>query len=146
MRNIISILFIGFLCACAVEAPKTYADTFKIKPDNQNTSEILFLVKFEDESKFGENEKLIVTLYDGGLMDAPMQPIATFTDITDKNYGPRSIITGRFSFNKADFDKLSMPSFSARLEKDGKLIAINTANQSYSGKTLAETIIINRLN
>lgn len=145
MKKLISILIFGFLSACSI-AQKSSADSFKINSESQFDSEILFLVKFSDGSKFDENETLIVSLYDGGLMDVPMKPIASFTDVTDKNFGPREHISGRLQFLQKDFEKLSMPSFSVRLEKNGKLIAINTSSQIYSGKTLAETIIINRIN
>lgn len=146
MKILITTLFAASLCACSIMPPKTYAQQIETSKNSQDVKEILFLVKFEDDSKFDQNETLIVSLYDGGLMDATMQPIASFTDVTDKNFGPREHITGRLQFQQKDFEKLSMPSFSARLEKNGKLIAINTSSQPYSGKTLAETIIINRIN
>ncbi len=146
MKILITILFAASLCACSIMPPKSYAHQIENSQNSQDMKEVLFLVKFDDDSKFDTDEILIVNLYDGGLMDAPMKSIATFTEVTDKNYGPRAHITGRLQFQKKDFEKLSMPSFSARLEKNGKLIAINTSSQPYSGKTLAETIIINRIN
>ncbi|KAF0113343.1 MAG: hypothetical protein FD163_1462 [Hyphomonadaceae bacterium] len=146
MKKFFAIIAIGILCACTA-APQQAASQV---PSNSNVAknqtEILFLVKFADDSKFGDSEILTVALFDGGFIDAPMQPIATFATTTDTNYGPRGHITGRLVYHNEAFARLSMPSFSARLEKDGRLIAVNTSNQPYSGQTLAETIIINRVN
>lgn len=146
MRELVKILFAAFLCALIGAPSIAAAQQNSNAQATQVEAEILFLVKFEDGSKFGTDEVLTVSLFDGGLIDVEQKSLAVFVTTTDANFGPRAHITGRFRYKVADFAKLSIPVFAARLEKDGRLIAINSSNQPFSGKTFAQTILISRVN
>jgi uncharacterized lipoprotein YbaY len=133
----LAFLFLSGCTANAVESPTSNA------PIIENQMEKLpILIKFADEARFPDNSYLLVQLYDGGLMDTSIQPIGKFED---HNYGERGIITGHIEYSQKDFERLSMPSFSARLEQDGRLIAINKSSQPFQKNKMAQTIIIDKV-
>lgn len=128
------------LCGCASLNNNQISEPV-IKNDNAITK-LPFTVEFADKSKFTNNSHLVVSIYDGGLMDTSMQPIGKFeTHIS----GEPVKITGNINYLQSDLKKLSMPSFSARLELNGKLIGINMSAQHYTPNQTAQTIIIDKV-
>lgn len=135
-RKILPLLFLIF-----------FSGTVSAKDENANSltsntiyGEILFLVKFSDNSRFEDGQVLKVLLYDADQIDSP--PIATFEDV---NFGDRGLITGRLNFEIAEFEKISRPAYNAHLEKDGQIIAVSSSNQLHKVNRLAQEIIIDRV-
>lgn len=95
------------------------ASVEKLEPKIENA----FVVSMADDSFLIDGSLIKLSIYDGGLMDAPMQPIY-YREI--KVVGDKSVAFYQaMLIPKGPYEKLSMPSFSVRIEKDGKLLAIN---------------------
>ena len=72
--------------------------------------------------------RLTIRLEEQGIMDAPARRIAQTTIISKGN---RHSIRFSMRVKRSALRKAVAPGFSLRLERDGRLIAINTTKQGY---------------
>lgn len=136
------LIALSFLLLCGCNSLNNSQINSSVSKNDLPIIKSSFLVKFSDNSKFPDNSHLVVTIYDGGLMDTSMQPIGKFEEHIKKS---QEIIKGNVEFAKTDLDKLAIPSYSARLEINGKLIGINMSAQHLNSNNLVQTIIIDKV-
>ena len=75
--------------------------------------------------------RLTIRLEEQGIMDAPARLIARTTVISK---GDRHSIRFSMRVKRSALSRAVDPGFTVRLERHGRLIAINTTKQGYSGR------------
>ena len=75
--------------------------------------------------------RLTIRLEEQGIMDAPARLIARTTAISK---GDRHSIRFSMRVKRSALSRAVDPGFTVRLERHGRLIAINTTKQGYSGR------------